>query len=212
MRSDSPADGIYVHEGAGPAACHTYLLPAIIEELRRWVHDDPRVFDLGCGSGYVAQRLTELGYVVKGVDSSISGIEHAREHYPHLDLRIGSAYEDLVSQFGRFHLVVSLEVVEHVFEPRRYASTLHHLLEPGGIALVSTPYHGYWKNLAIAATNSSDRHFAPLWDGGHIKFWSRKTLTQLLEGAGLDVLRFRRVGRIPVLAKSMIAVVRRPFQ
>jgi 2-polyprenyl-6-hydroxyphenyl methylase/3-demethylubiquinone-9 3-methyltransferase len=82
-------------------------------------------------------------------------------------------------------------------------------LEPGGTALISTPYHGYWKNLAMAVTGKFDRHVDPLWDYGHIKFWSPKTLTSLLTEAGLSVVTFDRVGRIPPLAKSMIAVVRR---
>jgi 2-polyprenyl-6-hydroxyphenyl methylase/3-demethylubiquinone-9 3-methyltransferase len=54
-----------------------------------------------------------------------------------------------------------------------------------------------------------DAHFTALWDYGHIKFWSRRTLAVLLEEAGLRVERFVRVGRIPLLAKSMIAVAQR---
>jgi 2-polyprenyl-6-hydroxyphenyl methylase/3-demethylubiquinone-9 3-methyltransferase len=76
--------------------------------------------------------------------------------------------------------------------------------------MISTPYHGYWKNLALAITGKMDRHFTALWDNGHIKFWSMKTLTILLEEAGFPDVRFKRVGRIPALAKSMIAIARKP--
>lgn len=55
-----------------------------------------------------------------------------------------------------------------------------------------------------------DAHFTALWDHGHIKFWSMKTLTLLLEEAGFRDIRFERLGRIPALAKSMVAVVRKP--
>jgi hypothetical protein len=58
----------------------------------------------------------------------------------------------------------------------------------------------------MALTGKMDNHFTALWDYGHIKFWSIKTLQQLLEEAGFMNIRFRRVGRIPALAKSMIAV------
>jgi 2-polyprenyl-6-hydroxyphenyl methylase/3-demethylubiquinone-9 3-methyltransferase len=51
-----------------------------------------------------------------------------------------------------------------------------------------------------------DDHFTALWDYGHIKFWSMKTLRQLLVEAGFVDIRFMRVGRIPALAKSMIAI------
>lgn len=107
-------------------------------------------------------------------------------------------------------MVVSLEVVEHVYAPRNYARTLFDLLEPGGTAIVSTPYHGYLKNLALALSGKMDAHFTALWDHGHIKFWSIETLTKLLDEAGFMNIRFHRVGRVPQLAKSMIAVAQKP--
>ena len=54
-----------------------------------------------------------------------------------------------------------------------------------------------------------DAHFTALWDHGHIKFWSYKTLTILLEEAGFTDVKFSRVGRIAPLAKSMIATARK---
>jgi 2-polyprenyl-6-hydroxyphenyl methylase/3-demethylubiquinone-9 3-methyltransferase len=56
-----------------------------------------------------------------------------------------------------------------------------------------------------------DTHFTALWDHGHIKFWSYKTLEFLFAEAGSEVIAWRRVGRAPALAKSMIAVARRPL-
>ena len=58
----------------------------------------------------------------------------------------------------------------------------------------------------MALTGKMDDHFTALWDHGHIKFWSEKTLTQLLKEAGFKTISFERVGRIRPLAKSMIAV------
>jgi SAM-dependent methyltransferase len=147
---------------------------------------------------------------VTGVDPSTEGIAQANAQYPQLKLEEGSAYDDLAARFGRFPVVTSLEVVEHVYAPRHYAATLFSLLEPGGTAIVSTPYHGYWKNLAMALTGKMDAHFTALWDHGHIKFWSVKTLGELLREAGFVDIRFERVGRIPALAKSMIAIARKP--
>jgi 2-polyprenyl-6-hydroxyphenyl methylase/3-demethylubiquinone-9 3-methyltransferase len=74
---------------------------------------------------------------------------------------------------------------------------------------VSTPYHGYLKNLALALSGKLDKHFTALWDGGHIKFFSIATLGQLLREAGFKDLRFVRVGRIPPLAKSMLAIAKK---
>jgi len=116
----------------------------------------------------------------------------------------------LALAYGRFPVAISLEVVEHVYSPRTYARTLFDLVEPGGTAIVSTPYHGYLKNLTIALAGKMDKHFTALWDHGHIKFWSIATLTILLERVGFTNVRFLRVGRVPALAKSMIAIAEKP--
>jgi 2-polyprenyl-6-hydroxyphenyl methylase/3-demethylubiquinone-9 3-methyltransferase len=83
------------------------------------------------------------------------------------------------------------------------------LLLPGGTAVISTPYHGYWENLALAITGKMDEHFAALWDYGHIKFWSTKTLQILLREGWFNDLSFVRVGRVPLFGKSMIAMVKK---
>ncbi|MBA4189043.1 MAG: hypothetical protein C0467_13680 [Planctomycetaceae bacterium] len=192
------------------------MLPTVLRELATSASErspppsEYRVFDLGCGNGSTAAILAKHGYSVTGVDPSEDGIGIANTSFPDLKLELGSCYDDLAARYGTFPVVLSLEVVEHVFFPRKFAKCIFDLLEPGGIALISTPYHSYWKNLALALSGKMDAHFTALWDYGHIKFWSRTTLTTLLEEAGLRVERFTRVGRIPALAKSMIAIARRP--
>lgn len=195
-------------------AAHTaaYLWPTVFAELAQvpWPGGPRQVFDLGCGNGALVAALLGRGYTPAGADPSEDGIRFARAQNAGADLQVGSAYDDLAAAFGRFPAVVSLEVVEHVFYPRKYARGVYDLLEPGGIAILSTPYHGYWKNLALAVTGKWDAHLSPLWDYGHIKFWSAWSLGVLLAEAGLTVERTIRVGRIPPLAKSMIVVARRP--
>ncbi len=192
---------------------HAYLLPALNSILSS-LHVEPKsAFDLGCGNGSVANWLaTKKNYSVSGIDPSDTGIAEANRAFPKLDLRVGSAYDPLHETFGAFPLVVSLEVVEHVYAPRDYVKCINQLLSSNGYALISTPYHGYWKNLALAAAGKMDTHFTALWDHGHIKFWSPKTITQLLKEAGLSVLQIKRVGRIPALAKSMLVVAQKRRQ
>jgi 2-polyprenyl-6-hydroxyphenyl methylase/3-demethylubiquinone-9 3-methyltransferase len=121
----------------------------------------------------------------------------------------GSAYDALAESYGTFPLVVSLEVIEHCFYPRKFAAAFFDLIERRGIGIVSTPYHGYWKNLALAVSGKWDAHLDPLWDGGHIKFFSIGSLRALLEEVGFRDVHFVRVGRLPPLAKSMIAIVKK---
>jgi 2-polyprenyl-3-methyl-5-hydroxy-6-metoxy-1,4-benzoquinol methylase len=183
-----------------------YLWPAVKEAIETHNFKEHKAFDLGCGNGSISNLLSGLGFDVIGVDPSESGIQIASSSFPHLQFHKGSAYDDLAAQYGRFPLVVSLEVIEHCYDPRSFARTLFSLVEDGGIAIVSTPYHGYLKNLALAVAGKWNDHLCPLWDGGHIKFFSIATLRTLLADAGFTDIQLIRVGRIPPLAKSMVAV------
>ena len=208
---EGPAIDGYVYSNEALNSSHAYLVPALDALLARYSSGkERRIFDLGCGNGSVSAHVASQGYEVTGVDPSVDGIAQAKRAYPNLRLEAGSAYDRLEETFGTFPTVYSLEVVEHVYAPRDYARTLAALVQPGGTAIVSTPYHGYAKNLALALSGAMDRHFTALWDHGHIKFWSVKTLRQLLHEAGLKVIEVQRVGRIPPLAKSMILVARKP--
>lgn len=212
MKERTAAIG-YRYGDAANGHAHAYLLPTLKAELATFFQKSshqPRLFDLGCGNGSVGAQLASDGWAVTGVDPSSEGISVAQKAYPHLRFEQGSAYDDLASKYGRFPVVISLEVVEHVYAPRDYARTLFDLVEPGGTAMVSTPYHGYLKNIALAVTGKMDGHFTALWDNGHIKFWSIQTLTTLLSEAGFESIRFQHVGRVPQLAKSMIAIARKP--
>ncbi|PDT10125.1 MULTISPECIES: class I SAM-dependent methyltransferase [unclassified Rhizobium] len=201
----------YIH--AKPTTAHSYILPAVLGVLEGHFAGTAKadVFDLGCGTGGAAAALAKKGYRVVGVDPSSDGIAKANVNYPGLPLSVGSAYDELSGEYGTFDAVISLEVVEHVYDPKAFTSTMYDLVKPGGIAVVSTPYHGYLKNVALAALGKMDDHFMPLRDHGHIKFWSRNTLSTLLLDAGFRSIRFEYVGRIPALAKSMIAVAEKPL-
>ncbi len=198
----------YTYEDGDLNPSHDYLVPSLLEILESLdiLQDQKCIFELGCGNGAVAEVLTRYGYQLTGVDVSVQGVEQAQRRHPHLSLQLGSAYDRLADTYGRFPVVISLEVVEHLYDPRAFARNLFNLVESSGTAIVSTPYHGYWKNLAMALTGRLDHHFTALWDHGHIKFWSMATLRQLLQEAGFHSITFRRVGRVPALAKSMIAI------
>ncbi len=106
---------------------------------------------------------------------------------------------------GAFDAVLSSEVIEHIFLPRAYAANCFKLLKPGGIVVLTTPYHGYLKNIALALAGHSYHGIrTPLWDFGHIKFWSVDTLSTVLFEAGFDQVEWRGIGRGPWLWRGMI--------
>lgn len=190
--------------GEGETNAHGYLYPtlrAMLEQGR-----DKRILDLGCGNGSMACRLLDEGFDVYGLDASESGVSIANARHPGRffvqDISTGGLPTGLAHL--EFDLVISTEVIEHLYDPRSYMKLIKHVLDRhGGQVIISTPYHGYLKNLILAMTNKLDGHFTVLWDGGHIKFWSRRTLTNLLNEFGFEVVEFRGSGRLPYLWKSM---------
>ncbi len=197
------------YSGSDPAHTIAYLEQPLLDELGSL--PGKSLLDIGCGNGAVTASLAKGGAQVVGIDLSETGIALARQRNPDLEWRALSVYEDLRAQLARdFEIVVSLEVVEHLFDPRLFVRRVFEVLKPGGLVVLSTPYHGYFKNLALAVTGRLDAHFTALWDGGHIKFFSRKTLRALLGEAGFVDIRFRGAGRLPFLWKSMMVSARRP--
>jgi hypothetical protein len=58
----------------------------------------------------------------------------------------------------------------------------------------------------LAISGKLDHHFRALMDGGHIKFFSVKTLTQLLEEENYVDIKFAFAGRVRGLWKSMLCI------
>jgi 2-polyprenyl-3-methyl-5-hydroxy-6-metoxy-1,4-benzoquinol methylase len=123
------------------------------------------------------------------------------------------ATDHLVENLGPplFDLIVSTEVIEHLYAPRPFVDGCLKALRPGGRLILTTPYHGYLKNLVLAIAGKWDRHADPLWDGGHIKLWSRKSLTRLLEERGFHNVQFRGAGRLPWLWMTMVVCADKPL-
>lgn len=197
---------------AEQTCANRYVLPEVVYQIRQYYSETPiKILDIGCGNGFVDSELAQQGHSVTGVDSSIEGIGIARSTYHDVCFEVGSVYDEaLVNVVGSpMDCVVSLEVIEHLFYPRMLFEQSHKLLRPGGHLIVSTPYHGYLKNLAISLLNRWDRHFGVDWEGGHIKFFSPATLERMALNAGFKNPRFRFVGRVPWLWKSMIMIVQK---
>ncbi|HJP91871.1 MAG TPA: methyltransferase domain-containing protein [Pyrinomonadaceae bacterium] len=170
------------------------------------------ICDLGCGNGHISGRLAALGYQVTGVDGSSSGIQIARRAYPGVQFVEALIDRDIKKRISpeQFDLVISSDVIEHMYRPSDLLDAAFSSLKPGGQILIGTPYHGYLKNLVLAVSGKMDAHFSALHDGGHIKFFSVRTLSNLMTTHSFEDLRFTFYGRAPLLWKNMICHARKP--
>lgn len=185
---------------------HRYLYRPLLNFLKDF--PKAKILDLGCGNGALVDWLLQQGFDAYGTDASEKGINIANEKHPGRffvqDLSKDHLPENL--QSIPFTVIVSTEVIEHLYDPRTFIRFCHRVLidQQNCALLLSTPYHGYLKNLMLSLFNHWDLHLNPLWDGGHIKLWSKKTLTQLLEEEGFKVIDFKGCGRFAYFWKSML--------
>jgi 2-polyprenyl-3-methyl-5-hydroxy-6-metoxy-1,4-benzoquinol methylase len=193
----------YHYHTAQPSHMHEVFEAPILARLREL--KPQRVLDLGCGNGSLSGMIHKAGYPVEGCDPSAEGIQRARLVHPDIPFTCMSIYDEPPAVWlEQFDVIVSTEVVEHLYDPRAMPRLAARLLKPGGAILVTTPYHGYLKNLVISLLDKWDHHLTPFWLHGHIKFWSRKTLTKLFEDEGFRLVSFCGLGRLPWLWMTML--------
>lgn len=196
----------YGYQNASATHAHQYIVGPIINLLNK--ETNRCILDLGCGNGALVKNLVDQGFNAYGTDASETGIEiaskFASERFALQDLSSDGLPEKFASL--KFDTIISTEVIEHLYDPRKFVSFCKTILQQngGGSIILSTPYHGYLKNLILALAGKWDSHANPLWDGGHIKLWSKNTLSQLLQEQGFKVTDFVGCGRIPYVWKSMV--------
>jgi 2-polyprenyl-3-methyl-5-hydroxy-6-metoxy-1,4-benzoquinol methylase len=162
------------------------------------------VLDAGAGAGDLVGALAADGYDAAGLDVSEGAVALAAKRHPGLTF-IRHSVEELPwpVQSESFDAVVALEVIEHLLRPRRLLEGARTALRPGGLLVLSTPYHGPAKNLVLAALRF-DRHFAV--EGDHIRFFSDASLRRLAADTGFLVDRIEHLGRVwPLWADSLVA-------
>lgn len=198
----------YAYQDSTPVHHHAYLIEPLLELLSSIKASSPsklRILDLGCGNGSLSHLISQQGFEVVGVEYSESGVNYARQTFPDCHFIHASIYELPYAELeNSFDIVLSAEVIEHLLYPRELVRAAKKCLKPNGRLILTTPYHGYLKNLVLAILGKMDSHFTSLWDGGHVKFFSVATLRKLLETENYTDIHLKFSGRIPFFWKSML--------
>ncbi len=99
-----------------------------------------RALDVGCGAGLLCEPLARLGAAVTGVDAAAENIAAASAHAAGGGLAIDYRCGEIGAlDIGRFDLVCSMEVIEHVADKAAFVAALADRLAPGGLMVLSTP-------------------------------------------------------------------------
>lgn len=145
-----------------------------------------RALDVGCGAGLLCEPLARLGAQVTGIDAAPENIAAARAHGEKqglaIDYRAGGI--ETLDERG-FDLVTSMEVIEHVTDPRAFVDGLARALAPGGLMILSTPNRTQVSRLAMITIGEG---LGQIPRGTHdwSRFLTPDELSEMLGKAGLE--------------------------
>lgn len=100
-----------------------------------------KILDVGCGGGILSLPLARLGAKVKGIDAGEENIviaaEKAKSENVLLDFE-NIDITNLAEKSEKFDVVICLEVLEHVDNPRQFISYISALAKENGLVILST--------------------------------------------------------------------------
>ena len=167
-------DEHYLDEERGRRATARRLLDAIARRA-----PSGGLLDVGCGHGLLLDEARRRGYEVEGLEPSEQAAEYARGV---LGLAVErEALGDGAGPRGGYAVIVLADVLEHLADPLAAIELCGRLLAPGGVLCVVTP----------DPASRTARVAGPRWWGflpAHTFLFPRRTLTRLLDDAGLDVV------------------------
>ena len=152
--------------------------PPHLAEFVRGLGRRARALDLGCGDGRLSAELDAAALV--GADVSGVALERARRRLPDAELVQVEPDAELPLPDNDFDLVLCAETIEHVRDVQLFLSEARRVLRSGGELALTTPAYG-------ALTFGAPDPLSP-----HIRFFSRRSLSRLLEEHGFDPVELRR--------------------
>ena len=137
-----------------------------------------RLLDVGCAYGFFLQEAKPF-FDVYGIELAEEAAAHARRSG--LDVVTGMAEEPVLRRLGAMDVIVLLDVIEHLPNPRDTLALCVRHLNPGGILLITT---GDFGSPSARLAGARWRLMTP---PQHLWFFSRESFRRMAASLGLEV-------------------------
>ncbi len=163
-----------------------------LRRLQRHVRTG-KLLDVGCATGFFLDEARRAGWSTAGLDVSGYAVQYARQQFG-LDVQCGML-ESVALPPESFDLVTMWDVIEHVADPARTIRRAGRLLREDGVITLATPDVD-----SVPARLAGSGWVGYKLSGEHVTFFSKRTLSQMLEDAGFTVLQTGHIGKHVPLA------------
>jgi len=148
-----------------------------------------RLLDVGAADGFLSEALTSRGWIVTAVERDPEQAARARGKCH--DVVVADLADAAGLPDGPFDAIVCGDVLEHLSDPLPALAALVRRLDAGGRIVVSVPNVAHlWVRLRLLA-GRFDYADRGILDRTHLRFFTRRTLLELLERAELVVANLR---------------------
>lgn len=155
-----------------------------IKKIERFVSCG-RLLEVGCAAGFLLKVARERGWDCYGIEISEYTSRYAREK---LNLSVRQVtIENTNFPQGHFDVICCYQTIEHMVQPDIFLREATKILKKGGYIVISTIDFGSWYARFLRLLRISYEMLRP---PEHISYFSRKTLSLMLERYGFQVVHF----------------------
>jgi len=147
--------------------------------------ENRRIIDFGCWTGVMSRELKKSGCYVIGIELDPDAAREARSVCDRVieadldDLDLGEALGGEKFDVGLFG-----DIVEHLKNPQKVLVQMREALSPGGFIVVSVPNIAHISIRLQLLMGEFDYVDRGILDATHLKFFTRKSIIDLLESCG----------------------------
>ncbi len=170
-----------------------------------------RILDIGCGAGANARAIRARfpKATLCGIEPNEHAIALAREVFDEMFHGLSSDWLK-TSPKTSYDAVILSDVVEHIPDP---VTALRDLVSAPALKnatwIVSVPNYAVWYNRVRTLAGSFEYGWSGLYDRTHLRFFTRRSIHELLRYVGLDVLDDKCT---PSIVQSLAPVLRSFFE